>query len=214
MKTTLDWYKHEATASESPKFITLRASPYGLAGEARFWILNGLIARSDNCRLDLSRKFAIPGIAEKLYLKPEELEPFLCFLRDECELVEYQSGLLWTERLLECLAEVMPERIRKAKGRGQGADAPRTGRGRSADETAALRGASAEKWKKSADKTHILDSDSDSESDKETEQNGEARPPALRSDFADGDFGKREMGEAFAGILSELRVESEDRDEF
>lgn len=123
MKTTLDWYKHDATASESPKFIVLRASPYGWAGEARFWALNGLIARADDCKLDLTRKFAKAGIADKLDMTVPQLDDFLTFLRDECELVEYQDGVLWTSRLNEDLAEVMAGRESAAsrkRGRASG----------------------------------------------------------------------------------------------
>ena len=77
MKQSLDWFKHDATASESPKFIALRASPYGWAGEGRFWALNGLIARSDGCQLDLGRKFAKAGVADKLDLTPAELDAYI-----------------------------------------------------------------------------------------------------------------------------------------
>ena len=110
MKQSLDWFKHDATASESPKFIALRASPYGWAGEGRFWALNGLIARSDGCQLDLGRKFAKAGVADKLDMTPAELEAYLVFLRDECELIEYEDSIVTTKRTRDDLEPVVARR--------------------------------------------------------------------------------------------------------
>jgi hypothetical protein len=200
MKTTLDWYKHDATASESPKFIALRASPYGWAGEGRFWALNGLIARSDNCQLDLGRKFAKAAIAEKLGFSPLELEDFICFLRDECELLDYQSGFVSTDRLLENLQEVMPDRIRCAEKRQKTTIAPRSRSQKTHPQSPATAG----ELEKTAVAAHILDSDSD----KDKEQNGEVRPSALRPSFAGGDFRQRQMAESLEGIRLGLEAEN------
>ena len=154
MKQSLDWFKHDATASESPKFIALRASPYGWAGEGRFWALNGLIARSDGCQLDLGRKFAKAGVADKLDLTPAELDAYLVFLRDECELVRYEDGIVTTSRLKEGLADVMPERERKARVRAASADKSQK---------------SADKPEKSADAAHRAEAEADIEAEAEQE---------------------------------------------
>jgi hypothetical protein len=110
MKTSLDWFKHESGASDSPKFVALRASPYGWAGEGRFWALNCLIAQAGDCRLDLRRKFLKPTIATKLGLTLGDLEAFLVALRDDFDLVHYEDGVLWTERTQEDLAALIPAR--------------------------------------------------------------------------------------------------------
>lgn len=200
MKTTLDWFKHDATASESPKFITLRASPYGWAGEGRFWALNGLIARSDNARLDLGRKFAKAAMADKLDMTADELEEFLVFLRDECELVEYQSGLVWTERVLEDLSEVMVGRQRDAE-RKMGKRSIPAG---SHPETDSFH---PENGKIPREKTR----ESDSESDKDKEHNGSVRPSAQRPAVAElKPETKAKMAKIFTAAFPGVRVETDD----
>ena len=191
MKTTLDWYKHDATASESPKFIVLRASPYGWAGEGRFWALNGLIARADDCKLDLTRKFAKAGIADKLDMTVPQLDDFLTFLRDECELVEYQDGVLWTSRLNEDLAEVMVGRKKESDRKRKNM----VGKGDFRPESARKEGVSTPE----SDAFHpgkITESESEEESEAEAEQSAALYAFALKRAKARGALDPEAMARA------------------
>ncbi len=116
MKTNLDYFTHYSNASEHPKFLALRAR-YDFAGEGRFWALNGMIAASENCKYDLTRKFARPSAAQKLGLTLEDFEAFLVYLRDDCELIHYENDIIWTEQTQDDLTRVIPERKRQQERR-------------------------------------------------------------------------------------------------
>ena len=116
------YFSHDADASDSPKFCALRGR-FGWAGEGRFWALNGMIARADGCKLDLARGFIRPAIAEKLGLSLTEFDDFITFLSDPqaCDLLHNDAGIVWTDRCLEEMEEVVryrnDDRERKRTGK-------------------------------------------------------------------------------------------------
>lgn len=92
-------FDHDCDAFEHPKFLALR-SRYGWEGDGRFWALNGMIARSDGARLDLSRYFVKAGVMQKLGMTETEFDQFIAFLSDpdSCGLIDNEGGILSTDR--------------------------------------------------------------------------------------------------------------------
>lgn len=89
----------------------------GWAAEGRFWALNNMIALSENCKLDLTKKRNIGVIADELSLSSPELLDFLAVLTSEdVELLqEIEPGIYTTKIIQETLDSVMEDRERSRK---------------------------------------------------------------------------------------------------
>ena len=89
----------------------------GWAAEGRFWALNNMIAISDNCKLDLTKKRNIGVIADELSLSSPELLDYLAVLTSEdVELLqETEPGIYTTKIVQETLESVMEDRERSRK---------------------------------------------------------------------------------------------------
>ncbi len=125
MKNNLLYYQHDADADSHPRFKALRAR-FGWAGEGRFWAINNRIARSNECRLNLSTALHLAALADELDLSPEELVDLLGFLSDpgkcgllvkepspeNCQTSGETAALGWytTDRVQQSLSSVMRER--------------------------------------------------------------------------------------------------------
>jgi len=118
MKKNLAFYSHYVNSHNHWKFKLLR-SKYGWAGEGKFWALNNMIADSDNCLLNLNRKNIKATVANDLDFNLKELDEFIKFLFEECELIKNLDGNIYTENVREDYTRVMKEResarIRKLK---------------------------------------------------------------------------------------------------
>lgn len=95
-------------------------SVYGWSGEGRFWALNNLIACSDHCVLDISKKAVRVSIADELDFSVEMFLEYLEFIHKECELVILLDQKLTTEIVRDNLKTVMKEResARRRKNKG------------------------------------------------------------------------------------------------
>jgi hypothetical protein len=115
MRNNISYYPHRVDAHSHWKFKLLRAK-YGWAGEGRFWALNNLIAEAQDCMLDISHKGQRVKVSSDLDITLAELEEFIDYLRDECELLKVsEQGLLYTPHTQEALAEVMKRRKYQAR---------------------------------------------------------------------------------------------------
>ena len=114
MKNNIGYFTHEVEASEHRKFIILRTyygeGDKGWAAEGRFWRLNSLIGKADNCRIDLNLKGEKARVAHDLGLGLKELEDFIAVLRDEADLLHEDAGVIWTEQTQEDLGRAMSAR--------------------------------------------------------------------------------------------------------
>lgn len=115
MKNNIEYYPHDADAHNNPKFFTLRIK-YGWGGEGMFWALNNLIAKSSECRLDVSSVMRKAPIADLFKMDFEQLEEFLQYVRTECQLIEYEDGIVTTSRLTDTYERVSAQR-EKARSR-------------------------------------------------------------------------------------------------
>ena len=111
MKNNLDYYSHDANAHNHPKFKLLRLT-YGWSGEGRFWALNNIIANSDQCLLNLNKKYVEACVAEDLNLTLEEFREFINFLTKEAELLINLDGTISTEIVRNTYKEVAHERVK------------------------------------------------------------------------------------------------------
>lgn len=110
MKNNIDYYQHYADADQHPKFKMLRVQ-FGWAGEGKFWALNNKIAQSEDCCLDVSKKYNRAAIASDLDFSMDELDEFLKCLLEDCELIrECPDGKITTDIIQECFARVMSDR--------------------------------------------------------------------------------------------------------
>jgi hypothetical protein len=117
MKDNLRHFSHDADLYDDPRFHLLRASPWGWAGEGRYWALCGMIAQAEDCRLDLSKKFTRATIATRLDLGMDELEDFLVYLRDDAELIAFEEGILTRPEIQEDLERAHKSREKTEKWR-------------------------------------------------------------------------------------------------
>ena len=101
MKNTLPYFSHDNDSFSHPKMQALVAE-YGMAGYGMFWVLNESIAQSEEVCLNISRKVNKLCLANKLLIKPAELDHFLGFLADpEIDLINYADGIITTDRTTE-----------------------------------------------------------------------------------------------------------------
>jgi hypothetical protein len=118
VKNNVEYYQHDTDAHNHAKFKTLRAR-YGWEGEGRFWALNNMIGKAENCFLDLEKKYNLTAAASDLGMSVEELRAFVDFLAEECALVTVTDHGITTERVQETLERVSQERERN-RGRVAG----------------------------------------------------------------------------------------------
>jgi len=85
---------------------------YGWEGEGKFWALNNLIGDSEECKLDLSRKFIVADILELFQMNREQFDEFINYLVDDCELLDRNGDLISTEIVLENLATTNIKRLK------------------------------------------------------------------------------------------------------
>jgi len=118
MKRNLEFYQHDADSDSHPKFKMLRVS-FGWKGDGKFWALNNRIARSENCCLDLSKKYIKASVASDLDFTMKEFDKFIDCLLVDCELIkEVEPGIITTDRIQETFSQVQLNR-EKARDRKQ-----------------------------------------------------------------------------------------------
>lgn len=111
MKNNLEYYQHFVDAHLHPKFKMLRVK-YGWEGEGKFWALNSIIGKSDECKLDISRKFIVADILELFGFAQKEFEEFINYLVNECELIDRDSNIITTEIVQENFQTTMNKRLK------------------------------------------------------------------------------------------------------
>src|SRR4030067_2085558 len=109
MKNNLDYYQHYSNSHQHPKFKMLRVK-YGWAGEGRFWALNNMIAEAENCMLDLNKEYNKASIAVDLGLSIDELNEFLQYLLEKCNLIISDAGIITTGIVRENLTHTNLDR--------------------------------------------------------------------------------------------------------
>ncbi len=121
MKKNIDYYPHKTESHRHPKFRMLRSiygnSTKGWAAEGRFWALNNLIAASEDCKIDLSKKRNMGVYADELGMSIEEFSAFISILSGEDVelLTEIEPGVYTTDAVQETYQSVMEERKRAKK---------------------------------------------------------------------------------------------------
>lgn len=116
MKTNIDYYPHKSESHRHPKFKMLRSLypnfTEGWAAEGRFWALNNMIASSENCKLDLSKKRNMGVVADELSLSLPELSDFLANLvSEDVELIiEIEPHVYTTNTVQETYQSVAVDR--------------------------------------------------------------------------------------------------------
>jgi hypothetical protein len=121
MKRRLDFYTTEADEWNGPAENFLRihyGGEQGWAMEGRYRALLGLIARADDCRLDLCRPIVRGDVKKKLELDDAGLDAFIRVLAEECELVLVVGGVVSRPEIDDDL-----ERMDKKAARGRAAAA-------------------------------------------------------------------------------------------
>ncbi len=112
MKNNIEYYRHSTQSDSHPKFKMLR-NEYGWAGEGKFWALNNRIAQAEDCLLDISKKYNKASLANDLEFKVDELDQFIEFLINDCELVFMtKEGFLTTKTIQENFLNVQDNRKR------------------------------------------------------------------------------------------------------
>jgi len=125
MKANIDYFGHMVDAIDNRKFLILKAfygGDKGWAMEAKFWALNCLIGKAENCKLDLNLKGERARVARVLDLSLQELNDFLVVLRDEAELINDDDGVIWTEKTQEDLKRAMAVRLEAKNRRNKNVD--------------------------------------------------------------------------------------------
>lgn len=110
MKNNISYYTHRTDSHRHSKFVLLRAEygDNGWAMEARFWALMNIIADSDQCVLDLSKRRNLATVSNELDLSLEEMEKFVRTLLSEdiALIVETSPGCITAAKLQETFASV------------------------------------------------------------------------------------------------------------
>lgn len=118
MKNNIDYYQHYANADQHPKFKMLRVK-FGWSGEGKFWALNNRIAQSENCCLNISKKYIKASIASDLDFNLNEFDEFITYLLNDCELIkECEIGIITTDLIQETFERVSSDRA-SARERSQ-----------------------------------------------------------------------------------------------
>jgi len=111
LKNNLDYYSHDANSHNHPKFKLLR-SKFGWEGEGKFWALNNIIANSDQCILQIHKKYVEASTADDLDFTLDQFRQFIDFLTTEAELLINLDGNITTEIVRDTYREVKRERIK------------------------------------------------------------------------------------------------------
>ena len=105
-------FPHDSRAHKHWKFEKLR-SRFGWAGEGRFWALNGIIAATDACCLDLGDVGVVAMLCHELGMEGQtDLEAFIAYLRDHCRLVRAEGQVITTGMVQDQLAKATAAAIR------------------------------------------------------------------------------------------------------
>jgi hypothetical protein len=83
---------------------------FGWEGEGRFWALHNIIADSDECVLNLEKKFVRSDVATELGMSFEEFDAFIKYLVEDCELLILTSAGVTTNDVQDVLSQVMKKR--------------------------------------------------------------------------------------------------------
>ena len=102
MKNNIDYFSHDAHSYQHNKFKMLRVE-YWWEWYWKFWALNEIIAQAENCELDLTQKYNKASVASDLWFKISELDEFIDFLVEECNLLVIIDWLITTDRVQEVL---------------------------------------------------------------------------------------------------------------
>jgi len=119
MKSNLKYFRHVTDAYRDGKFKMLRKH-YGDKGwemDAKFWVLNSLIAEASDCWLNLDKKYDLTSAAEEMNLENEELLEFIKFLEEEAELIVSDENGITTKIVQETLEKVKGNRDRQQRWR-------------------------------------------------------------------------------------------------
>jgi hypothetical protein len=120
MKNNLTYYQHYSNAHNDPKFQLLRSlyggGEEGWAAEGKFWALSDMIAASEQCILQIHKKYVRASICIGLNFTGKALDVFISRLT-ECELIINIDGNITTETIRENLSEVLKNRERARKNR-------------------------------------------------------------------------------------------------
>lgn len=111
MKNNLDRYPHSVTSHNHWKFKTLRRS-YGWAGEGKFWALNNMIADASDCMINLNDPVRKAAVAAEIDFDVPELEAYILFLAEKCQLIVNNDGMITTEKVQETFSFVDEKRVR------------------------------------------------------------------------------------------------------
>jgi len=76
MKKNIEFYPHYANSDQHAKFKMLRVQ-FGWEGEGKFWALNNRIAQSEDCCLNISKKYNKAALASDLDFKLDEFDVFI-----------------------------------------------------------------------------------------------------------------------------------------
>ena len=123
MKNNLPYFSHDSDSCSHWKHEALRAR-YDWAGYGRFWALNELISRAENCQLRIGNPLIRASSAAKIGFSVQDFDTFIAFLADptQCGLVHILDGILTTDRTQEDLEKVNArrnqDRTRYLKGKG------------------------------------------------------------------------------------------------
>lgn len=111
MKNNLPYFTHDNDAGAHWKLKALKTR-FGWEGCGRFWRLAEMIARAEDCRLNISKPQIRADCASELSLSVDALNEFIVFLADseECDLVLFEDGFLTTDRAQEDLGRAMKTR--------------------------------------------------------------------------------------------------------
>lgn len=85
---------------------------YDWGGEGKFWALNNIIANSNECKLDISRKFIVADILELFQMNREDFEEFVNYLVEDCELLERDGDIITTEIVQENYGTIKKSRLK------------------------------------------------------------------------------------------------------
>jgi hypothetical protein len=108
-KDNLEYFVHYSGSYRDGKFRMLRKR-YGWEGEGRFWALNGIIAESSGCFVDLSKNYDKVNLIEELGMKEDEFDTFLEFLVNEVDLVVKHDNTITTDLVQEVYEKVKKKR--------------------------------------------------------------------------------------------------------
>lgn len=123
MKKNIDYYPHKSESHRHPKFRMLRSMfstiAEGWAAEGRFWALNNLIAQSEDCQLNLTKKRNKGVFADELGMSIQEFEEFISILTSEDVelLTQIETDIYTTDTVQETYSSIAGERERARKNK-------------------------------------------------------------------------------------------------